>query len=121
MSRAVLRERGSAQSSRRVIVAAAVRFHGKTLPRESHPEYAALSADEKVAVLKLAAILRVADALDLRSGEKFPEMKVVLRGRTLTLASDAPELNSRRSSLNVKGELFEQVFGLELKLLNGDL
>lgn len=108
-------------ASEQRIVAAAVRFHGKTLPRESHPEYAALSADEKVAVLKLAAILRVADALDLRSGEKFPEMKVVLRGRTLTLASDAPELNSRRSSLNVKGELFEQVFGLELKLLNGDL
>lgn len=108
-------------ASEQRIVAAAVRFHGKTLPRDSHPEYAALSADEKVAVLKLAAILRVADALDLRSGDKFPEMKVVLRGRTLNLISDSPELNARRCSLKVKGELFEQVFGLELKLVNGEL
>ena len=108
-------------ASEQRIVAAAVRFHGKTLPRDSHPEYAALSADEKVAVLKLAAVLRVADALDLRTGEAFPGMKVVLRGRTLNLITDSPELNSRRNTLKIKGGLFEQVFGLELKLLNGEL
>ena len=108
-------------ASEQRIVAAAVRYHGKTLPRESHPEYASLSADEKVAVLKLAAILRVADALDLRSEEKLPEIKIVLRGRVLNIIADVPEFNSRRCDLKLKGGLFEHVFGLELKLLNGEL
>lgn len=108
-------------ASEQRIVAAAVRYHGKTLPRESHPEYASLDANEKVAVLKLAAILRVADALDLRSDDKMPEMKLVLRGRVLNIIADLPELNSRRYDLKLKGGLFEQVFGLEIKLLNGEL
>ena len=72
-------------------------------------------------MLKLAAILRVADALDLRSDDKMPEMKIVLRGRVLNIIADLPELNSRRYDLKLKGGLFEQVFGLEIKLLNGEL
>ena len=103
------------------IVAAAVRYHGRSLPREAHQEYSSLSADEKVAVLKLAAILRVADALDIT----FPEpecgaLKLSLRGRVLHLIVDESDLSSMKYSLKVKGGLFEQVFGLELKLQNGE-
>ncbi|MBQ9087854.1 MAG: HD domain-containing protein [Lentisphaeria bacterium] len=104
------------------IVAAAVRYHGRTLPREAHPEYAALSANEKVAVLKLAAILRVADALDIHfSSPESGGLKLSLRGRELHLIVDEDELASMKYSLKVKGGLFEQVFGLELKLHNGEL
>lgn len=108
-------------ASEQRIVAAAVRYHGRTMPRESHPEYAALSADEKVAVVKLAAILRVADALDLRCGEELPPVKLSLRGRVLNIFADIPELNARKYIVKGKSELFEQVFGLEIKLQNGDV
>ena len=108
-------------ASEQRIVAAVVRYHGRTMPRESHPEYAALSADEKVAVLKLAAILRVADALDLKCGKDFVSKKLVLRGRVLNFCSDIPELNRRRFTVKAKSELFQHVFGLEIKIQDGDL
>ena len=108
-------------ASEQRIVAAAVRYHGRTMPRESHPEYAALSSDEKVAVVKLAAILRVADALDLRCGVEFPPVKLMLRGRVLTICSDLPELNSRKYSLKGKVGLFEQVFGLEIRIQGSEI
>lgn len=107
-------------ASEQRIVAAVVRYHGRTTPRESHPEYSSLSADEKVAVLKLAAILRVADALDLRCGMELPPVKLVLRGRVLTLCSDLPELSSRRFNLKNKSGLFEQVFGLDIRIQGGE-
>ncbi len=108
-------------ASEQRIVAATVRYHGRTMPRESHPEYAALAADEKVAVLKLAAILRVADALDLRCGNEPAAKKLLLRGRVLYLNTDIPEMNRRRYVLKGKSELFQHVFGLEIKIQNGDI
>ena len=108
-------------ASEQRIVAAAVRYHGRTMPRESHPEYSSLSADEKVAVVKLAAILRVADALDLRGGSDLPPIKLVLRGRVLNICADIPELNARKYIVKAKSELFEHVFGLEIKLQNGEV
>ena len=108
-------------ASEQRIVAAAVRYHGRTLPRENHPEYSALSADEKVAVLKLAAILRVADALDLHTGGDSSRVKFILRGRVLKLVTDLPENSRCKFVLREKCGLFEQVFGLELQLQFGEL
>ena len=107
-------------ASEQRIAAAVVRYHGRTLPRESHPEYSALSADEKVAVLKLAAILRVADALDLKDSVEVPALKLSIRGRMLHLILDCSEPAARKYAIKTKGDLFEQVFGLELKLQNGE-
>ena len=103
------------------IVAAMARYHGKTMPRETHAEYAALSQEERLAVLKLSAILRVADALDSRRNGELSDFKPVLRARTLKLVTNAVDINSEKYNLKQKGALFEQVFGLELKLENNDL
>ena len=103
------------------IVAALARYHGKTMPRETHAEYAALSQEERLAVLKLSAILRVADALDSRRNGELSDFKPVLRARTLKLVTNASDINSEKYNLKQKGALFEQVFGLELKLENNDL
>ena len=91
------------------------------MPRETHAEYAALSQEERLAVLKLSAILRVADALDSRRNGELSDFKPVLRARTLKLVTNAVDINSEKYNLKQKGALFEQVFGLELKLENNDL
>ena len=111
---------GVSKSEHRII-AAVSRYHGKSVPRENHPEYSALSADEKVAVLKLAAILRLADALDNRAEGAHMEIKPVIRGKVLRILTDSEISGARRYDVKLKGELFEQVFGLEIKVLENEL
>ena len=111
---------GVSKSEHRII-AAVSRYHGKSVPRENHPEYSALSADEKVAVLKLAAILRLADALDNRAEGVRMEIKPVIRGKVLRILTDSEISGARRYDVKLKGELFEQVFGLEIKVLENEL
>ncbi|HXG01396.1 MAG TPA: Ppx/GppA phosphatase family protein, partial [Bacteroidota bacterium] len=46
------------------LVANIARYHRKSMPKLSHEHYAALSSKDRVIVSKLAAILRLADAMD---------------------------------------------------------
>ncbi len=99
------------------IIATVARYHRKAPPKASHPEYMALGADEKVAVLKLAAILRVADALDRAHCGRYRNLKLKLRGDELIIHSTAGE--DRRLEelyLKMKSDMFRDVFGLQLKL-----
>lgn len=99
------------------VVAAVARYHRKSGPKESHPEYMLLSAEDKVTVLKLAAILRVADALDCTRQGRFRRMKLVLRGHTLVIQVPASgSFRQERLYLELKGGMFNEVFGLELKI-----
>jgi exopolyphosphatase / guanosine-5'-triphosphate,3'-diphosphate pyrophosphatase len=50
------------------VIAAIARFHRGAIPRLSHEEIAQLPSGVRAAVLRLAAILRVADALDRSHG-----------------------------------------------------
>ncbi len=99
------------------VVAAVARYHRKSGPKESHPEYMLLSAEDKVTVLKLAAILRVADALDCTRQGRFRRMKLILRGHTLVIQVPASgSFRQERLYLELKGGMFNEVFGLELKI-----
>jgi exopolyphosphatase/guanosine-5'-triphosphate,3'-diphosphate pyrophosphatase len=103
-------------ASEQRIVATVSRYHRKAPPKPSHAEYVALSADEKVAVLKLAAILRVADALD-RSRSRIGKLKLQIRGdELLILTPNADLLELEKLYLEFKGDLFLEVFGLKLKI-----
>jgi hypothetical protein len=47
------------------VIALVARYHRRAIPNPAaHPEYAALDRDSRIAVSKMAALLRVADALD---------------------------------------------------------
>lgn len=98
------------------IVATVARYHRKATPKASHPEYIALPADEKVTVLKLSAILRVADALDQAHCGRSRTMKLSLRGDELRIFTAGTDRNLERLYLDAKGELFVDVFGLKLFL-----
>jgi exopolyphosphatase/guanosine-5'-triphosphate,3'-diphosphate pyrophosphatase len=52
------------------IVANVVRYHRKTLPTASHSNYGSLNRSDRIRVLKLASILRVADAMDRSHSQK---------------------------------------------------
>ena len=48
----------------RALLAALVRYHSRSGPKEDHPEYAALGEESRGVLLPLVALLRVADGLD---------------------------------------------------------
>jgi exopolyphosphatase/guanosine-5'-triphosphate,3'-diphosphate pyrophosphatase len=95
------------------IVALVARYHRHSGPRLDHPSYAALSTDDRIRVCKLAAMLRVADALERTHVQRVANLEIrresgKLRIRLPGLADAAVE----RLAMASKADLFEQVFGL---------
>ena len=70
------------------LVAAVARFHRGALPRSRHPALREFALDQKKIVLHLAAILRLANALDAESGGQIPQLRVEQKdGRMLISAA----------------------------------
>ena len=106
------------------IVATASRYHRKALPSPAHPEFVTLPQDDRMTVVKLAAILRVADALE-RTHREAPRALEFRReaDRFVILLRDMEDLTMERLALKDKGNLFADVFGLvpELRELRTEL
>jgi exopolyphosphatase/guanosine-5'-triphosphate,3'-diphosphate pyrophosphatase len=97
------------------IVALVARYHRHSCPLLDHPGYAALSVDDRIRVSKLAALLRVADALERTHAQRVSQIEIrrepgKLRLRLPGLADAAVE----RLAMASKADLFEQVFGLSV-------
>ncbi len=95
------------------IVALVARYHRHSCPVLDHPSYAALNTDDRIRVSKLAALLRVADALERTHAQRVSQIEIrqepgKLRLRLPGLADAAVE----RLAMDSKADLFEQVFGL---------
>jgi exopolyphosphatase / guanosine-5'-triphosphate,3'-diphosphate pyrophosphatase len=106
------------------IVGIVSRYHRKAVPRPSHPEFAALPLEDRMTVVKLAAILRVADSLE-RTHRELPRALEFRReaDRFVILVRDMEDLTMERLVLREKGNLFADVFGLvpELRELRTEL
>ncbi|EYB68089.1 exopolyphosphatase [Deinococcus phoenicis] len=92
------------------LVAQLARYHRKSGPKLSHPEYAALSTPDRTLVARLAAVLRVADGLD-RSHAGQVRLLALTRspsGWTLALSGANPlDLAGARD----KADLWAREFG----------
>ncbi|MFW6367178.1 MAG: HD domain-containing protein, partial [bacterium] len=80
-----------------MLVAVICRYHRKASPRPQHREYMSLSPDNRLLVYKLAAILRVADALDRSHAGTRPQLRLTLaEDRLLIRARVTRELSLER-------------------------
>src|SRR5882672_1225366 len=96
------------------IVANVARYHRKGAPQSDHPAYAALPRSARLSVNRLSAILRVADALDKSHAQRIQSPKITLQEEELLIDVDgAEDLALERLTLDQKGSLFEEVFGLK--------
>jgi exopolyphosphatase/guanosine-5'-triphosphate,3'-diphosphate pyrophosphatase len=99
------------------LIALVARYHRRAAPQSYHEEYQTLDRDSRIAVAKLAAILRVADALE-RS--HLPGRREVSFARDkdqfVITVHDAQDLTLERLALKEKGSMFEEVFGLPVVL-----
>jgi len=91
------------------------RYHRRALPQRSHLPYMALDRDTRVTVNKLAAILRVANALDADHLQKVRDVHAIMENDNLVLEVEgAGDLTMERLASQSRADLFVEVFGRKL-------
>ena len=99
------------------IIALVARYHRRAVPSATHPEYAALNRDGRIAVSKMAALLRVADALDRGHIQQVRAFTCARDARRFVLTvPQVEDLTLERLAVREKGNLFEEMFGLTIVL-----
>lgn len=103
------------------LAALVARYHRGSRPKKSQKGYGSLETGDRKRVKKLAALLRVGDALDRDHTQEVREMTVVCNDEevALHLLSDGDALLGSWS-LDRKGKLFERVFGRRLHSVRAD-
>ncbi|MEX0704039.1 MAG: Ppx/GppA phosphatase family protein [Planctomycetales bacterium] len=97
-----------------LLVALVARYHRRSKPKSSHEGYASLDRERRIAVSKMAALLRVADALERSHSQRIREVRCEREDDLLVISvPDADDLSLEQLALKQKGALFEEAFGLQ--------
>ncbi len=100
-----------------VIVAHIARYHRRAVPKPSHVEYMSLPRKTRVVIAKLAALLRTADALARGHLQNVAELRFEREGDELIVfVPGASDLLLERKAIAGKGDLFEDVYSLKVRL-----
>ncbi len=100
-----------------LLAALIARYHRRALPQADHEMYGALSREMRIRVLKLAALLRVADAMDMQHAQSLDDLQFTLEPGSLVItANGAGNLDLEKHRLKEKSNLFMQVYGMEIQL-----
>lgn len=100
-----------------LLAALVARYHRRASPQPAHEGYAMLDRDERVAVAKMAAILRVADALDESRSQRIHEIAIEHESDRLVISIPMVEdLSLENLALKQHGQLFEETFGTPVLL-----
>lgn len=99
------------------LVALVARYHRRASPKPGHEGYSTLDRDKRIIVCKLAAILRVADAMDHSRSQRIETFTSdVADGRLTISVPGLSELSLEQLELRQKGALFEETYGLQVLL-----
>jgi exopolyphosphatase / guanosine-5'-triphosphate,3'-diphosphate pyrophosphatase len=94
------------------IISNVARYHRRAAPQKSHLPYMALDSDARVLVNKLAALLRVANALDADHLQKVKDVKVVQEdGGWVLEVEGAGDLTMERLAALSRSDHMSDVFG----------
>ena len=105
---------GFSQSERNVIANIA-RYHCGAIPKKAHPDYVSLGEQDQNTVIRLGAILRLADALDRSHDCRVEDIECRRDGQSLhlQLLSSLP-CEKEVVAAEQKSDLFEHVFNYKL-------
>jgi exopolyphosphatase/guanosine-5'-triphosphate,3'-diphosphate pyrophosphatase len=101
------------------IIANIARYHSGLAPEQSHTNFSEMDDSSKLIVAKLAAIIRIADALDRSHKQKIKNMRVDLESNRLVIKVDtAEDILLEEWTFEDKAEFFKLVFGIvpEIKI-----
>ncbi len=110
------------RASDKSVVGCLVRYHRRALPQATHASYSALTREDRAVVSKLAALLRVADALDRGHSQAVQLVTAQLGPEELVIkVAGEGDLALERLAVRAKGDLFEEVFGRKVSLQRAQL
>lgn len=101
----------------RTLVALLARYHRRYNPSTNHPHFSELTREERMTVIKLAAILRVADCLDRSHSQRIK--RVELKREADTYVIETPEVEDttvEQIAVNGKCDIFREIYGYEVLL-----
>ncbi|NIA21325.1 MAG: HD domain-containing protein [Anaerolineaceae bacterium] len=102
------------------IVSQVARYHRRAVPKPTHVEYMALPREGRMVVSKLAALLRVADALDQNHQQQVQDIICDRQDEEFTIhVATRADLTLERKSVEAKGDLFEDIYGMRVRLEEG--
>lgn len=103
--------------SETVMIANVARYHRSSLPKPRHPYYAALPPEARTTVRKLAALLRIADALDRDHEGRVRSVRVEPGTKTVRLVAACTRPSETTLwRMEERADLFEQEFGKRIEL-----
>ncbi len=104
------------------ILSNVVRYHRKSIPNALHENYMSLPKSTRAVISKLAALLRVADSLDVAHQQRIRNFTLEKQSDAYTLwvPEDLGDISLERNSLHKKSDLFSEVFGIPIVLKQGD-
>ena len=94
------------------IVSNIARYHRRGAPQRSHLPYAALDRRDRLIVNKLAAILRLANALDAEHLQKVQDLRLMRSAPTWVLeVTGTGDLTMEQLAATARADLFTETFG----------
>ncbi len=103
------------------IVALIARYHRRASPKSTHEFYSTLDQESRLAVAKMASILRVADALDRGHNQRVTDITFSRDGnRFVVHVSSIDDIALEQLALSGKGTMFEEVYGMSVVLQGRD-
>lgn len=99
------------------IVANVARYHRKSMPSVQDENFRALSSKDRSTVIKLSALLRLADAMDVSHTRRVKGVKIrLIKNKWLLKLEGADGLNLETWALEKRRSLFQEVFGMKLEI-----
>jgi exopolyphosphatase/guanosine-5'-triphosphate,3'-diphosphate pyrophosphatase len=100
------------------IIACVARYHRASTPKARHPYYASLSAEDREVVRKLAAMLRIADALDRDHEGRVRSLSCEMDDTAVRITAVCTrESESAIWRVEERADLFQSVFDREIELV----
>lgn len=102
----------------RLVIGCIARYHRKSLPVLGHDHYAALGEEEQQIVLKLAALLRLADGLDSTHQQHVSDLACKVKPKKVIVSCFSPDpVPEEMKAARSKSDLFEQVFKKRVEIV----
>lgn len=99
------------------LIANIILYHEGEVPRQSHRNYQGLIVEAKITVSKLAAILKLADSLDISRGKKIEKVEIIFAGEELQFKLSAKQnILLEEWSFAQRMIFFEEVMGMRPRI-----
>ncbi|WP_437223475.1 exopolyphosphatase [Planctomicrobium sp. SH661] len=99
------------------LVAMVARYHRRSMPKTTHQPYASMDRFRRVIISKLAAILRIAIALDASRSQRIKQIECRrVRNRLVITVPSVDDLSIEQIAVRRNRLFFETIFGLEALL-----